>query len=155
MPFAVKKWPDECDPRTPCFCLKGYAFGAVPPYKFLVSTTNATGYWSILNTGVIVEWFTETGAGLCSYSATLLSPTRFIRVDISALPNWQTVPPPEHTLKWLANFRHSDSGDTIEGSASARLPDPVGMPPSIDVSPLSGPDLIPDPVALTPQPWDA
>lgn len=56
MPFAVKQWADSPDPRDPAFNLDGWDHGQLPPWRWLVKTTNATGIWTIFNTGVVVEF---------------------------------------------------------------------------------------------------
>lgn len=53
MPLTVTAWPYTPDPRGTHFSIEGYAFGMVPPWKFLVSTTEALPPYDDLNSGVL------------------------------------------------------------------------------------------------------
>lgn len=55
MPFEVSQWPYKPDPRKPDFNLVGWNFGQVPPWKWVISTTAATGIYSAFNAGVIYQ----------------------------------------------------------------------------------------------------
>jgi len=55
MPFAVAKWPSHSDPRTSIFGGVGWAFGAVPPWTWIVSTTGASGPWAAFNAGIVCK----------------------------------------------------------------------------------------------------
>jgi len=55
MPFEVSQWPYSPDPRKPDFNQPGWDFGQVGPWKWIVSTDNATGIYEQFNDGVIFE----------------------------------------------------------------------------------------------------
>lgn len=55
MPFAVSQWPYSPDPRGASFDLPGWAFGQVPPWAWVLSTTDATGCYTNYNDGVILK----------------------------------------------------------------------------------------------------
>ncbi len=55
MAFQVTKWPYSPDPRFSNFNFPGWDFGQVPPWKWIVSTTGATGPEAIYNDGVLLE----------------------------------------------------------------------------------------------------
>jgi len=63
MAFGVRKWPGPCDPRSPCFCLLGYAFGAVPPNRFRMITTGALFPYLELNVGLLLPFTVESPGG--------------------------------------------------------------------------------------------
>lgn len=55
MPFAVSQWPYSPDPRQSWFNKTGWNHSQVPPWKWILSTTGATGDVAIFNGGVLVE----------------------------------------------------------------------------------------------------
>ena len=54
MPFAVSQWPNSPDPRTAQYAITGWNFGQVPPFRWILSTTGATGALAIFNSGVVL-----------------------------------------------------------------------------------------------------
>jgi hypothetical protein len=52
MAYGVTKWPRGGDPRSPSFGMRGFAWGAVPPWIWEVSTTGALAPFEEFNTGV-------------------------------------------------------------------------------------------------------
>lgn len=59
MPYAVSQWPYSPDPRAASFDLIGFNYGQVPPWAWVLSTTDATGLAEPFNgDGVIVKPFT-------------------------------------------------------------------------------------------------
>lgn len=62
MAFEVTQWPKNPDPRLPDFNLFGFDAGMVPPWRFLLETTGATGDVSIYNAGVVIEAKTTAAA---------------------------------------------------------------------------------------------
>lgn len=53
MPFSVTQWPKEPDPRAPAYIVNGWNVGQLSPWKWVVSTTGATGALSIFNAGIL------------------------------------------------------------------------------------------------------
>jgi len=154
MAFGVTKWPLPCDPRTPCFCVLGYAAGAVPPWKYFVQTTGALAPFTKLNDGVLIVFEFE-GGGDCVFVGTASLPLIVVDLFIRALGVPPFAPPPADTLRWTLTVTASASGDRQIGVEAERLPFPVDQPPDFDLIPVAGPDLIPNPVSVEPRPWDA
>lgn len=154
MPFGVSKWPLPCDPRNPCFCLIGYAAGAVPPYKFFVQTTGALPPFERMNDGLLLTFEFDAG-NECVYVGTIGLPALVVDIFAKALSVPPYDPAPASTLRWTLTITATATATTQIGTAEARLPDPVGQPPSILTLPAAGPNLIPNPVVILPRPWDA
>lgn len=154
MPFGVTKWPAPCDPRDACFCLLGYAAGAVPPWKFFVRTTGALPPFQQMNVGVLLTFELESPTE-CFYIGTQGPPALFIdfRTEHLGVPPYG--PPPAATLRWKLSVLATATGEQQDGQAEARLPDPIGQPPAISTLPAAGPNLIPNPVSIEPKAWDA
>jgi len=154
MAFGVSKWPYPCDPRGPCFCIAGYADGGAAPYKFLATSVQVLGPWNGLNNpGLVLEWTTQV-PGLCRYVWVNFAQTADLTLETVALSSPPYNPPPTETLSWNLKATTSFPIGEFNGSSSARLPDPVGMPPSVR---MEGPDVefwFPSPIVLTPKPWD-
>jgi len=153
MPFGVRKWPDSCDPRGPCFCIRAYAPGAVPPYKFRLKTTFALPPLAYLNLGELCTFNLQIGIS-CRYPNPAPPPdTTACELSITPLFDWNNVPPPGHTIEWIV-FCGIGTPSEHSGQVSARFPFAVDQPPSVTMRALVGPELIPNPLELIPQPWD-
>ena len=153
MPFGVRKWPDSCDPRGPCFCLEPYAPGAVPPFAYRIQTTGALPPLDWLNAGDIVTFTVRVGLACQFPNGEPIPGVLNANLDTSPIFDWLNLPPPLHTLEWILRVAEG-TGNLHQGQSSARFPDAVGMPPAISMSATVGPELIPNPVTITPVKWD-
>lgn len=154
MPFGVTKYPRKCDPRNACFCIDGYAWGAVPPYRYEVFSLGATGEFFPLNAGVMIEFNNPSSSG-CVFLNTASSPLPAINFETAALANWQTVPDPDPTLEWRLTIRDSLQQE-LKATLSARFPVAVNAPPDFFVVPNStSQGTIPNRVQVLPRAWDA
>jgi len=61
MPYAVSKWPHGNDPRSATFNVVGFDSTGVPPYHYVLKTTNASGVLAIFNDGVLIPFASEVG----------------------------------------------------------------------------------------------
>lgn len=154
MAFGVTKWPLPCDPRGACFCLLGYAAGAVPPWKFFLKTTGALPPFQQMNTGLIVTFELEDPTE-CFYIGTIGPPALFVDLRTEHLSDPPYDPAPAATLRWKLELIATVSGDRQIGQEEARLPAPIGQPPAISTLPVAGPNLLPNPVSIEPRAWDA
>jgi len=157
VPFAVTNWPYSLDPRPASFGGVGWGFGAVPPWAWIMSTTNATGPWTSLNDGILVktltddftvtEWNGLNGGGTVLASVTKTgtqpptSPTNSLRI----VPRVVTIPPGRNSLSLVvlsypfavAVFGGFVMIDLGTGLPDVDLPDPVQIVPAIwDHDPL-------------------
>jgi len=154
MPFAVRKWPSPCDPRTACFCLEGYAFGSVPPFQYRVSTTGALAPYDPLNgSGLLFPHVQFFPLGGCRFE--ILQAPLQLQIDITPLSLPPYDPPPADTLRWFLRFLSAFPVLAQQGEQRARLPQGVSQPPDVMTLPSGGPNRIPNPVVLLPVPWDA
>ncbi len=55
MPFRVSQWPYSPDPRTAQFDNPGWDYGQVPPWAWVIDTSDATGLAAVFNDGVLVK----------------------------------------------------------------------------------------------------
>jgi len=154
VPFQVRKWPDNCDPRGACFCLLGYDAGAVPPWKYFAHTTGASFPYQRMNTGVEITFFAQSHPS-CFFQGFSITPVLLVDMFTSPIGLPPFLPAPAHTLLWTLKIIDTGSGNFHEGSASLRLPVAVDQPPGISVFPNVGPDLLPNPILLRPRRWDA
>jgi len=153
MPFAVRQWPVAPDPRGPLFAFEGWDFGQVPPWKWVVSSFDATNLWAFLNDGFVL-------------------PSTF---DDGVTSTWfANVPDPGPTGVVLTKFgQPAPTGSpprTIQLTLSVLRPGPVliGQGILLHVFPKAiqvfGPvemllaglpiDDVPNPVTITPAKWD-
>lgn len=154
MPFAVKQWADSPDPRLPDFNLYGWDVGQLPPFRWLLETTNATGIWTIFNAGVLVE--AELPA--------LPEDTVFVNVDV--LPDAITVlmsskgtqlpVGPFGITKSVGVILREGGVDRWSGGNEQVYPTAIAvwnLPILAEDSPSVG--TVPDPFKLTPVKWNA
>lgn len=55
MPFRVRQWPVSPDPRGSLFTFVGWNWGQVVSWRWVMSSTEATGIYSPLNDGIILD----------------------------------------------------------------------------------------------------
>ena len=152
MPFFVKKWPDRCDPRESCFCIKGYDATGVPPLKYQASTVGALPPYDLLNgLGQILEFVFVGAFEACEFQfevAPVLFTVRTQQINGPGLP-----PAPASTLLWRFDGSSTGPAAAFRGAVDARLPQPTEQPPNILTFPVAGPNLVPNPIVLLPRPW--
>ena len=153
MAFAVTQWPKSPDPRAPDFNLYGFNVGQLPPWTWILSTTNATGIWSIFNAGVVMRPTIE-----------LPEDTRFDNVDtlpdditviVSSKGQQLPVGPGAGITKSIGIILLEGLVDRWSGGKEWLYPDAIRVFGGIDMaedSPSAGD--VPDPMALTPSKWN-
>lgn len=153
MPFAVTQWADEPDPREPDFNLYGFNVGQLPPWTWILSTTNATGIYTIFNDGVLMR-------------PTIVAPedTRFDNVDtlpdditviVSSKGQQTPVGPPPGITKSIGIILLESLVDKWSGGKEWLYPDAIRVFGGIimaEDSPSGG--TVPDPMSLTPAKWN-
>jgi len=154
MAFAVRKWPNSNDPRDTGWMPYGWAWGAIPAYKYVLKTTNAIGYYEPLNDGVTLNLFSAVD-GVYHFRR-VLTPGDPLVLDlyISGFETVQTFPI-DHTVWWYLSAA-GGFFDLYSGNQYGLYPNAIEDWPALEMVMQSGdPDLIPDPVEMIPQKWDA
>jgi len=165
MPFAIRNWPQPPDPRSTCFCIRGFANARTPAYKWTVVTTDATGAWDEYNTIRLMTFRQENEFG-CEW--------KYLREFFDAQPEpsfnqresqffTQPVLHPLDVgdLSIELGLQVTDTVDGVfvgaqRGSFFAVQPDPqstfifnmVQVPGTLPVGD------IPNPMVIVPRPWD-
>jgi len=99
MPFAVSQWPYSPDPRGPGFSVIGWHFGQVVSWKWLVTSSAATGRYSFLNDGLIVASTFDDGATTTWGGSPPFPPTTVVSLVKVGLPAPGGVPPRTITFR--------------------------------------------------------
>lgn len=154
MPFAVSQWPNGPDPRQADYNILGWNFGQVPPWQWIVSTTDATGLLAVFNDGVLcVNVFNSPSIGI------------FVVVD--ALPGGLALifsitgtqepagGPPTFTIHANLQF-FKDTGLLYTADLKPTYPVAIQVQSGfvmVEFSTAFG--TFPNPVIITPAVWDA
>ncbi len=151
MPFEVTNWPYSPDPRSALFGGVGWDFGAVPPWSWIISTTNATAPWTALNSGILVmstfDDFVQTDWGGSdvppSVAATVtrksdqppINPPNSLELSVRLLSD-----PPGREASGVQEFIYPFAVavfggfamiDVATGLPDPNLPDPIQITPAI------------------------
>ncbi len=155
MAFGVSKWPLPCDPRDACFCLAGYAGGAVPPFQYRCSSVGALApFLDLIPPGILVPFIFKGTSNECNFR--IVAGDNAYQLLIFPFGGGPPFPPPpQTTIEWLFDAQNSTTFEVQSGGTSERLPPPIALVPPITTVPLSGPNLLPNPVICTPAAWDA
>jgi hypothetical protein len=154
MPFAVKQWPDNPDPREPDFAVDGWDVGQLPPFVWRMSTTNATGVYEHLNDGVDCTNVTVSP----SFSTYRSDPGQPNAVDLFILiAGFQTVQtvPEDHTIEFELRVTRPP-GIRFEGKfyfvhpVAIQQHDDFGL--AVVLPDAAG--TIPDDMTITPRKWN-
>lgn len=153
MPFAVSKWPYSSDPRGPEFGGHGWAWGAVAPYAWILSTTNASGPWTFLNDGIILK-SSYDDLNTTLWDAVDLTPGEEVR-----LSKFGAEPPsfPPNSIVLTVQFRTGFPIKLSEDFQFYEYPDAVQVFDGFVVTEVGTGDpdpFIPDPVKVTPAKWN-
>jgi len=153
MPFAVSQWPYNPDPRLPAFDQVGWEHSQVPPWIWTLKTTNATGPYAILNSGVSVEPFVFV-VGTTRWRRNPAAP---VGLDI-VLSIIGTVPPsgvPPRTKTFDLDIFETGTTDGFIGQLLKTFPTAIAEhAPLVMVSTGSPTGTIPDPIKLVPTKWN-
>jgi len=148
MPDTVTAWPYNPDPRSPGFSIIGYGFGMVPPTKFLAKTTGALSPYQSLNDGVLLTLSDETPPNTTYLSGD--SVYRLFKVG----HNPPLAGPPIHSVS-LAFSALDPPAAQQDGLLELLFPDGIQVY-TISTVPAGGPpNLIPNPLTLTPRNFSA
>ncbi len=153
MPFGVTQWALSPDPRPVDFNFPGWDFGQMPPWRWLLSTTNATGIWAIFNAGVVVE-----------FSFGFPNDSGFVEVDtlpdditviLKILGHQTPIGPPPGITKSIGIILLVLGVDKWSGGKEWLYPTAIEERTGIvlaEDSPSAGD--IPDPFKMTPRKWN-
>lgn len=149
MPFGVRKYPGNLDPRTNLFLIAGFDWGAYPPYLWELNTSGAVYPYDDLNFGVVcqVDSFTHE-----DYQASITLPLPLhpqYALTILGFDDEQPLPFP-----WTVSITLTCIADLIPlHTGVLRLNRPYGIQvfTGLNMTQTSGPiNYIPNPVSLTP-----
>lgn len=153
MAFGVRKFPDSLDPRGTAFCVEGFAWGAVPAYRYTLSTTGALAPFDLLNAGVTIDFV----GGVFGFHEWILfsaepgTPTYTLAIEGHEV---QIVGPPDWSIDWQIILQAPLVVDHI-GDVHALFPDAITGWPTVAVAPvLPVANLVPNPIVITPRPYD-
>ena len=153
MPFAVSQWPYSPDPRGSAFDILGWNFGQVPPFKWILSTTDATGIMAIYNTGILVDVVFEI-PGVTQWAHPVELPG-FMRVSMTFLGFDTPQGAPPGTTKQMQISITESSVPTWNGNLDLLFPTAIAVQSPFAMTQLnpSGGDF-PNPMAITPAKWN-
>jgi hypothetical protein len=153
MPYAVSQWPYWPDPRQADWNFLGWDFGQVPPWKWRIDTSGATGIYAQFNDGVLME---PTGF--------LPEDTRWdnqhvligaITVILSIKGADPPVGIPPGITKSIGILMHIGPVRVYGGGLELLWPTAIAVQspiPMVPVAPSAG--TIPNPMSLTPVKWN-
>ncbi len=154
MPFEVTQWGYSPDPRPPDYALLGYDFGQLPPWRWLMKTTDADFPYMALNDGVL--W--ESSSFLPNFGAWLplvpipdvLEPLLFNNgtQEIVALPTPNTITFNCSFFNFFSPFRSS-------GVIRLVYPDALRVWSFTMSGSGTGGPFFPNPLTITPHKWNA
>lgn len=147
MPLTVTKWPYHPDPRTAGFSIPGYRDGAVAPWQFLVTTTEAEAPFESFNTGEILTADVDLG-GSTLYRV-LGTNHRMDKAGITT-----PTPPPNEATVFFQLIFDPFGPDEHRGDLEFLFP-PAIQQLVFDMVPVfPNPSLVPNPVVCDPRPWN-
>ena len=153
MPYGVSQWPYSPDPRPPDFCIAGFDFGKVPPWRWQLRTKKALSPYDVFNgDGVTVE-ATSHAVDTAEWENVLSLPggvTCLVRITGTQEPQGG---PPFTILLYIE--LNDGIGPKTSGVASYTYPDAI----SVLTVPLlgfdTGPDSrTPEPFTIKPRKWN-
>jgi len=153
MPFAVSQWPYSPDPRTPAFNILGWDFGQVPPFSWIMSTTGATGFFSVFNDGVTLRnSFVLPNVGTYDPVDPLGNDLTLIMNIIGS--NTPTPVPPIFTIDIQIDV-FQITATVLSGRLLLLFPLAIAVQPPMTMIVAAPPgNDFPNPAILTPAKWD-
>lgn len=151
MAWGVTKWGYSPDPRPPDFASTGFAFGALPPYRWTMLTSGALAPYLALNLGV-----TWTRASDSINSAVYLPVVPIPDVTDPILNFAGTnAPVGGFTIEWFLEFFGSGDPSATRGTITELYPDAIEERSFAMVNLFGGPPFFPNPLVITPHKWNA
>lgn len=153
MAFAVSQWPYSPDPRTALFSAQGWAFGAVAPWVWLLTSPGATGAYADLVSGVICKPLSDLG----SFTRWEGFSNTGLGTQYQFDKTWRPAAGETDTsLDFALNFYNIGRPDA-GGNSSAVWPEAIQVLGPIEMLTSPGGDPIPElpnGVSLTPAVWN-
>ena len=154
MPFAVTQWALNPDPRPVDYITFGWDFGQMSPWKWVVSTTDATGELAVFNDGILCH------NDLNSPSFGSFVPDVVIPHDIAIVftitgTQLPAGGPPTFTIEIQLDVFHL-TAFLYQGRLRATYPTAIQIQSPIvmvELDPVFG--TIPNPMQITPVKWNA
>jgi hypothetical protein len=154
MAFGVTKWPRGMDPREPQFGMRGFAWGAVPPWIWEVSTTGALAPLEYLNDGIYLSPVSITDT-LVVYE---FDPPDVYRFEVRMFGQNNSIPDQAEWSKELNVTIYqtgSGGGFTTEKWSYPAAIRQFTLPAVIDFPAGTVAQYLPNPLLLTPVRWDS
>lgn len=153
MAFAVRQWPDAPDPRSSHFSFAGWDWGKVPPFQFVLTSTNATGIYAWLNDGlVLANTFDD---GLSTQWSAIVPGFDFTLAVLSKVGTESPAGAPTRTITFTLII--IGQAPVLDATAGENLtfPDAIRVFGPWVLSNTGGPIAeVPDGITLTPAKWD-
>jgi hypothetical protein len=153
MAFGVTKWPRGADPRSPSFGMRGFAWGAVPPWIWEVSTTGALPPFEDLNDGVYLSPLTVTDVFVDYH----LFPFGAYSLELRMEGQNRSIPDQAEDSKQMTFKIRQSSSLLAHTDKEESYPAAIKqwtLPPVVDVPPFEIAQYLPNPLVLTPVAWD-
>lgn len=153
MPFRVRQWPVSPDPRSSIFTFVGWNWGQVVSWRWVMSSTEATGIYSFLNDGIVLDQngFDDTNA-LWQRQGDLVDPSVYTLAKGGFDPPIGGTP---HTIELRVNIAPELPVNPSIGGLDFLYPNAIRVFGPFDMTILGVPNAdIPNGVTLTPVIWD-
>jgi len=153
MPFAVRQWPSSPDPRSSFYSYEGWNWGQVVSFRWVVSTTDATGAWAFLNSGFVVSSISDDGIDT-QWSA-VLPDSGGTSVTLSKFGHAPPVGVPPFTIEWQLTVDVPSTGEQGRAFLNELWPDAIlARGPLVMLDSGSPIADLPNPVTFTPAIWN-
>ena len=151
MPYGVTQWGYSPDPRTVAFALVGFNFGQLPPWRWVMKTTDARFPYQSLNDGVTWERSSNTDD-----EAAYIPVTPIPNVN-GAFMSFRGVEVPSGgvTIEWFCGFFMTGDPFQTEGFLFELFPDALQTRSFQMIGGDIGGRWIPEPLVITPHKWNA
>jgi len=150
MPFAVTQWGYSPDPRQVDFAIEGFNFGQLPPWRWLMQTSDAIFPYEALNDGVVWER-SDHGIDFCSYQP--LSPIPDVTDPFMGFSGQQE-PSGGFTINWFCAFFITGADPATSGFINELYPLAIATRSFTMVNESGSPPFIPNALVITPRKWN-
>jgi hypothetical protein len=157
MPYGVRKKAGSTDPRDWNWVPKGWGVAAMAPYKFHLQSYGITQFYQRLNFGLVYPVLSSSYDHVTwrLWDFYPSGPIWSLELGVWDTPQVDTLGG-LYTVQWLCKVRVVSFGPLQQGEILELWPDPIQTRVfnMIDV-PTGNPSTnVPNPVTVTPVPWD-
>ncbi len=153
MPFAVRQWPVAPDPRGPLYSFKGWDWGQVVSFQWVLSSTNATGAYSFLNEGILLPSTSDDGSTTAWTSTAAPFPVTLI--ELVKVGTEESAGSPPFTIDWNVKIHTPSLARLAQGGEELLFPSAIRLfGPWAAVDEMGPVMEIPDGFTITPAIWN-